>query len=241
MSTRSPFLTGLLHPLNLLTLALSVVAGLISAWWLFPVGIVVWLAMVIAVARDPSLRISHRMHSRDPLAQRFQKHFDRLERSQVSIFNSLASAAPPVRRALQPVRDEIDRLVDRAYALCQRMTTLENYRLVTQSQSDLEGNLAHLERTIASTDDELTRREYEESREALQRRIAKLEAVSTQLDRVEAQLVGLANALDGVMTELVRLQALSAQDAAERVPALVEQLREEADQLKTFEREAVEV
>jgi chromosome segregation ATPase len=139
------------------------------------------------------------------------------------------------------VRDEIDRLVDRAYALCQRMTTLENYRLVTQSQSDLEGNLAHLERTIASTDDELTRREYEESREALQRRIAKLEAVSTQLDRVEAQLVGLANALDGVMTELVRLQALSAQDAAERVPALVEQLREEADQLKTFEREAVEV
>ncbi len=81
----------------------------------------------------------------------------------------------------------------------------------------------------------------EESREALQRRIAKLEAVSTQLDRVEAQLVGLANEIDGVMTELVRLQALGAQDAAERVPRLVEQLREEADQLKTFKCEAVEI
>ena len=100
---RSPFLTALFHPLNILMLALSALAGLIAAWWLFPLGLLFWLVMVIAVARDPSLRISHQLHQREPLAQRFQRYFDRIERSQVGVFNSLSSAPARTRRALQPV------------------------------------------------------------------------------------------------------------------------------------------
>ena len=192
MATRSPLLTGLLHPLSLLMLPFSVFAGLISAWWLLPVGVLIWAVMVFAVARNPSLRIAHQMQSREPLAQRFQKWFDRIERSQVSIFNSLASAPPPVRRALQPVQDETKRLTDEAYALCRRMTTLENYRLVRQSQGDLETELRDLNDITERTEDAQTREEYEASRLALQRRIEKLKLVSTQLDRVEAQLVGLS-------------------------------------------------
>jgi hypothetical protein len=241
MATRSPLLTGLLHPLNLLMLPISVFAGLISAWWLFPVGVLIWAAMVFAVARNPSLRIAHQMQSRDPLAQRFQKWFDRIERSQVSIFNSLASAPPAVRRALQPVQDETKRLTDEAYALCRRMTTLENYRLVRQSQGDLETELRDLDGIIERTEDAQTREEYEGSRSALQRRIEKLQVVSTQLDRVEAQLVGLSNEMEAVMTELIRLQAAGAREAGEQVPQLVQKLREEIEKLQTFEREAVEV
>ena len=47
---RSPFLTALLHPLNLAVLVLSVLAGLVAAWWLFPLGLLFWLVMVTAVA-----------------------------------------------------------------------------------------------------------------------------------------------------------------------------------------------
>ena len=78
---RSPTVTGLLHPLNLVMLGLVFFAALVAAWWLLPLGLVLWLVMVVTVARDPSLRISHRMQSRAPLAPRFQRYFDRIERA----------------------------------------------------------------------------------------------------------------------------------------------------------------
>jgi chromosome segregation ATPase len=232
---------GLVHPINLLLLALSVLAGLISAWWLFPIGLLFWLIMVLNVARDPSLQFSHQMQRREPLARRFQDRFDRLERSQVSIFNSLSSAPPRVRRVLQPVQEEVKRLVDEAHALSRRMTMLENYRLVTQSQTDLDAELQDLADVIERSEDLLTRQEYEESRRALERRAEKLALVSTQLDRVEAQLVSLSNEMGGILTEVVRLQAMGAEDAEQHVPALVAKLREETAQLQEFERNAVEV
>lgn len=241
MLNRSPFVIGLVQPVNLLLLALSVFAGLISAWWLFPIGLLFWLMMVLNVARDPSLRITHQMQRREALAQRFQRRFDRLERSQVSIFNSVASAPPRLQRVLQPVQDEVKHVVDEAYALCRRMTTLENYRLVTQSQTDLEAELRELDETIENSQDVLTRQEYEESRRALETRAGKLELVSTQLDRVEAQLVSVSNEMEGVMTEVVRLQAMGAEDAERHVPAVVETLREEVRQLERFEGQAVQV
>lgn len=241
MTMRSPLLTALFHPLNLLMLGLSVFAGLIAAWWLFPLGLLFWLIMVSAVARDPSLRISYQLQRRAPLAQRFQRYFDRIERSQVGIFNTLASAPARTRRALQPIQGEIGALVARAYTLGQRMTVLENYRLVSQSHTDMEADLRQIDAKIASAEDALIKREYEESRQALQERLAKLKAVSTQLERVEAQLVSLANEMDGIATEVVRLQALGAEDAARHVSGLVAKIREQAAQLKEFERSAIRV
>jgi chromosome segregation ATPase len=135
----------------------------------------------------------------------------------------------------------MDRLIDEAYALCRRMTTLENYRIVRQSQADIEAELQDLNSIIERTEDERTRQEYEESRRALQRRAAKLKTVSTQLDRVEAQLVSLSNEMEGLMTEVIRLQAAGAEGADQRVLALVEVLREQTAQLQQFELEAVEV
>jgi len=241
MHTRSPFLTALLHPLNLLTLGLSVVAGLISAWWLFPLGLLFWLIMVVAVTRDPSLQITHQMESRSPLASRLQRYFDRIERSQVSIFNSLASAPAPMRRVMRPIQAEIDALTRQTYALCQRMTVLENYRIVSQSQTDLEADLQEISAMIEGTEDSLVRREYEESRQALQGRIGKLHGVSVQLDRVEAQLMSLANEMDSVVTEVIRLQAVGPKDAAHLVPELVKRLQEQSNQLEGFERETVKI
>ena len=58
---------------NVAMFALTVAAGLCSAWWLAPVGFVFWLVMVIIViARDPGMQITFMRQSRQPLSQRYQ-------------------------------------------------------------------------------------------------------------------------------------------------------------------------
>ena len=238
---RSPTVTGLLHPLNLVMLGLVFFAALVAAWWLLPLGLVLWLVMVVTVARDPSLRISHRMQSRAPLAPRFQRYFDRIERAQVSIFNSLASAPRHIRQTLQPVQGELDALTARVYTLCQRMTALENYRLVTESTSSLQSDLEQVDDAITNAGDPLLKQEYEETRRVLLERVAKLRLVSNELDRVEAQLLGLANEMDSLVTEVIRVQATGSDEAARKVPVLVEKVREQSLDLDEFEREAMEI
>ena len=238
---RSPFLTALIHPLNLAMLGLSFVAGLIAAWWLLPLGLLLWAIMVVTVSRDASLRFNYRMQNREPLAQRFQQYFDRIQRAQLRVFTSLSSASSRAQRTLQPVRDEVDALTAQVYSLCQRMTTLENYRLVTESQRDLAGDLARIDDALQRTEDPVIRQEYESSRQSIQERLDRQYTVKVLLDRVEAQLLGLANDLDGVVSEVIRLQAMSPDDAERHVSGLVENLRQQSTQISAFEREVVQV
>jgi chromosome segregation ATPase len=238
---RSPILTALFHPLNVAMAGLAIFAGLVSAWWLFPIGLLVWVLMVVTVSRDRALRFNHQMQQRSPLAQRFQRYFDRIERAQVGIFNTLSAAPSDTQRSLQPVQQEVDTLTSEAYELCQRMTSLENYRMVAQSQPDLNADLVHIDTLMEQTDDPQVLQDYEESRQALRDRLAKLKDVSIQLDRVEAQLMSLANEMDGVVTEVVRLQAAGPERAAAEVPTITKRLRDETEQLRTFEQHAVHV
>ncbi len=238
---RSPIITALFHPLNIAMAGLTIFAGLVSAWWLFPIGLLFWVAMIVTVSRDRALRFNHQMQQRSPLAQRFQRYFDRIERAQVSIFNTLSAANSRTQRALQPIQQEVDTLTSEAYSLCQRMTSLENYRMVSQSQPDLSSDLDHINELIEQTDDPQVRQDYEESRRALRERLSKLKGVSVHLDRVEAQLMSLANEMDGVVTEVVRLQAAGPDRASAQVPAIAERLRQETEQLRAFEEQAAQV
>lgn len=42
--------------MNLATLGIAIAAGLLAAWWLLPIGLVVWLIMVIVT---PSAAAEH--------------------------------------------------------------------------------------------------------------------------------------------------------------------------------------
>ena len=234
---RSPWLTALINPLNLTMLALAVAAGLCSAWWLLPIGLVLWVVMILAVARDPSLVISSTMESRQPLAARFQAPFDRIERSQVSLFNSLASADPRIRNSFRQVQAETDNLVNQAYLLCQRMSALENYRLVTRASGNLDDDVKRLQGQVASATDAMVKREYEQSLAALQDRVNKLHTTETQLDRVEAQLSSLASEMDTALTEVVRIQSLGPDVAASHASALALTLHKQTDELVAFQKE----
>jgi chromosome segregation ATPase len=234
---RPPWLTALINPLNLAMLALAVAAGLCSAWWLLPLGLLLWGVMILTIARDPSLMISSTMDSRAPLAARFQAPFDRIERSQVSLFNSLASADPRIRNAFHQVQAETDSLVNQAYLLCQRMSALENYRLVTQAGSNLDDELKRLQGQVAGATDAVVKREYEQSLASLQDRVSKLHTTETQLDRVEAQLSSLASQMDAALTEVVRIQSLGPDVAASHAAALAQTLHKQTEELVAFQKE----
>ena len=48
---RSPWMSALIDRMNLATLGIAIAAGLLAAWWLLPVGLIVWAIMVIITAK----------------------------------------------------------------------------------------------------------------------------------------------------------------------------------------------
>lgn len=235
---RSPLLSALLNPLNLAILALAVASGLCVAWWLFPLGLVVWAIMFVLVYRDPVLQLNQIIQSRSPLAQRFQKSFDRIERGQISLSRNLASAKPTVRHSLQPLQEVVNQLTDQVYYLCVRMTSLQNYYLVTKTNRDFDGELFVQKVKIENATDEVARRDYEDSRKSLEEEANSFRRISTLLDRVDAQLTSISSTIDFVLSDMVRLQALRPEDIDKELPALLQTLQTQSEQLALFEKEA---
>jgi len=239
---RSPTLDALLNPLNLVTLGLAVAFGLCGAWWLFPLGLLVWLVMVISIARDPGLRINYQLQARAAaLSPRFQRLYDKVVRSQVRIFNTLNSADGRTRRALEPLHAEVEALTDQVYALCQRMTEPENYIKVTQANTDLDGERALLVLSVDGITDPVVKREKQEALKALDKRIDQVKKMKLLLDRLDAQMGSVVNALDAALADVIRLQAAGTAQAEKQVTPLLEQIRNQSAQLKAFEAEAAQV
>ncbi|HEX2996294.1 MAG TPA: hypothetical protein VHP14_15820 [Anaerolineales bacterium] len=238
MNNRPPLLTALLHPLNLAMLALTVAAGLCSAWWLAPAGFILWLVMVLVVARDPGVQIAFTRQSRQPLAQRYQTRFDKLDRARVSIFNTLQRAnKPSLRREIEPIQSALDDMVEHAYQLCLQMTALDNNFAVQQISNKFNDDIARMEKNLQEADKPSDRREFEQTLQSLKARKSQLKAVGTLLSRFEAQLTGTNNAVDGIVTSIVSLQGRSDRSVQEKIPALLKSIETEEDELRQFDAE----
>ena len=234
---RSTFFYALFHPVNLAVLALAAAAGACAAWWLFPVGVIFWLMMMVITIRDPRLRMILLPKSREPLAQRFQNLFTRIEQARITVFNSLATAKTPVRRTLAPAQNKLDNLVNQAYQVFQQMSALENHRLINQMNTRSDSSLEQTEQKLASTTDPNVKRDLEETRQALEKRQAQLSSLSTVLDRADAQFASLATSVDGIVTRLISLQAVQPNQAKQDLPKLLEMIQTEIDELKKFDQE----
>ncbi len=237
MNNRPPLLTALLNPINLSMLALTVAAGLCSAWWLAPIGLVFWLVMVIVIARDPGVQITFTRQSREPLAQRFQTRFDRLDRARISIFNSLQGVSPAFRRAILPIQDTLDELTEHAYQLCLNMTALDNNFAVQQISSNFDKEIEEMQEKIRGAADATGKREYEETIKSLQTRKTQVKNISTLLSRFEAQLTGTNNSVDSVVTGIVSLKGRDAKQIEAKIPPLLQVLQTEQAELKQFDEE----
>lgn len=234
---RSPLLLALFNPVNLSMLALTVAAGLCSAWWLAPIGLILWLVMVFVIARDPGLQMTFTRQNRQPLAQRYQIRFDRLERARFSIFNAMSQASPQLRHAVEPVESALDALVEHAYQLSLRMSALDNNFAVQQISSNFADDIAKMEKNIAETADPASRREFESTLKSLQIRQAQLKSISTLLSRFEAQLTGTVSAVDSVVTGVVSLKGRSPQLAGEKSSAFLGIIQTEQKELELFDQE----
>jgi hypothetical protein len=236
---RSPYVLAFLNPLNLAMLALSAAAGLCAAWWLFPLGLLLWLVMFILVARNPTVRVALKQEARSgALSPRFQSVFDDVTRAQTRLFTTLQSADGRTQTVFAPVQDAVEKLVDEVYIVCQRMTGPENFRRVSTLNSDLEGERALAVLAMEGTADPKEKAEKQEQVKAIEERMKSVRAVETLLNRVETQVKTVANELQATLAELVRLQALGAKDAETQVPALAQRIRNQIEELKEFEREA---
>ena len=238
MNNRPPLLTALLDPVNLAMLALTVAAGLCSAWWLAPVGFVLWLVMVVVIARDPGVRMTFTRQSREPLAQRYQVRFDKLDRARITIFNSLHRANnPALRRVIEPVQSKLDEVVEHAYQLSLQMTALDNNYSVQRLSNNFDDDIAKMEKNLKEMEKPASRKEFEQTLASLQERKAQLKNVGVLLERFEAQLTGTNNAIDGVVTGIISLKGRSAENVKEKVPPLLKVIGTEQDELKVFDAE----
>ena len=236
MNNRPPLLTALLNPVNLAMLALTVAAGLCSAWWLAPVGFLFWLVMVIVIARDPGVQITFTRQSRQPLSQRYQTRFDRLDRARISIFNAMQGVNPTFQRVIEPLQSGLDDLVGHAYQLSLQMTALDN-NFAIQRLNNFDDDIARMEKNLKETETPSSRKEFTETLKSLQERKAQLKSIGVLLDRFEAQLTGTNNAVDGVVTNIISLKGRSAENVKEKVPVLIKVIETEQAELKQFDAE----
>jgi len=234
---RSPILTALLNPLNLAALAISVAAGLCAAWWLFPLGLIVWGLMVVVVASDKRLKLEYTQQAWAPLAQRFQPGFEKLTRIQASLYNSISDFNPRLQALLEPVNNEVNNLVTRTHQICNKMTSLENYRSVQVFNGNLQAQMVNLDTQIATATDPQVKKDYETSRQAIQKQMDALQAIGVQSDRVEAQLASMSAELSGIQAQIVQLQALSVAQAQPMIPPQLEAIRKLLGELNEFDQD----
>ena len=239
MMKRTPFLIALLNPVNLAMLGLSVAAGLCSAWWLAPIGFVLWIVMMLVIAREPALQFSHILDSRAPLASRFQKKFEGIDRAHTRIFNGIAGAKPRIQRELQSILRATSELIDTAYGICLRLTPIENNRLVTQNTGGLVLELENIKTKIDNAKDPVVKREYQQAYDSVNEQLLRNQKFSTDLERVDAQLISLKNEMDSLNQSVIALQSKSPQEVKQGVPRLLGELEEELSAFQKFEREIV--
>lgn len=236
---RSRWLIAVLHPLNIGMVVGAIMAGLISAWWLFPLGMLLWFIMVMNVANDPAVKLNVVRGQRSSLSQRFQPLFERVERSQLSVFNNMSNTPTRMRKTLQPIQEEIENVVNTTYSLCHKMATLDNYRRVSELRNNVQNDLRQIERIIAQTEDPLVRQDYEATKDVLQSRLDDQKSLNLLMERVEAQLLNLSNEMDRIVADVLRLQSLGEQEARAQSKEIVEKLRQEAAELTEFEQQAL--
>jgi hypothetical protein len=193
--------------------------------------------MVIAIARDPGIQINFTRESRQPLAQRYQVRFDRLDRARVSVFNSLQGVSPSFRRVVEPIQSALDDLVEHAYQLSLQLTALDNNFAIQRLSNSFDDDIAKMEKSLKETNDPSSRKEFEATLQSLKERKAQLKNAGLLLDRFEAQLTGTNNAVDSMVTGFVRLKGRTDKNIEEKIPSLLKIIETEQAELKQFDGE----
>jgi uncharacterized phage infection (PIP) family protein YhgE len=201
--------------LNIAMLALSIAAGLVSAWWLLPIGLGLWFVMVRGVATHPVTQAQMAQPDRPEVTARFQSVIERIEAGQLRALNAIGETKRPLRQALDPLQTEINRLVDNAHRVAQGTAPLETQRKArAKLDGDLPQEIATIDRQLVEFTNEAIKRNLAKSRANMQTRLDSLQALTDQLDRVQRQFDTVADTLEQTTASLAKLTAGSADSDA---------------------------
>jgi hypothetical protein len=188
---------------------------------------------VLKIALDPALRINQMIQERSSLPQRFETVFNRIEKSQINLYNSLYPAKSQVKRAFEPLQQAINALVDHAYQLCVQMTPLENYQQVN-GNSNPENELNQLDRLIAALGEPVEKTGYAAARQALAEKVNQKKATQERLSQMDALLLRISAELESMIADTARIQTMKAEDIQQQIPGMVERAQGLVGELQTF-------
>jgi hypothetical protein len=192
--------------------------------------------MLLKIALDPALRINQMIQERNGLPQRFEGSFNRIEKSQVSLYNTLSSAKSSVKKVFDPLQLAVNELVDQTYQLCVQMTPMENYRQVN-SNSNPETELNQLDGLIATLDDPAAKKGYDSARQSLLEKVTQKKAANERLSQMDALLIRIYTEMDSLMADTARVQAMGVQNIQQQIPGMVEKVKGLINQLQSFEQQ----
>jgi DNA repair exonuclease SbcCD ATPase subunit len=236
MTTSLPYGFAARRPLALLVLVVAIVAGLVVAIWLLPLGLLAYALIVFLSARDPELLALSQRAPRPRLSSpTFRAQLDAIERTQQEIGRSAGQADGALERLLLPINDQARELVEQAYTLCDKGQIIERY-LTTTNQRALQDQINGIDQRLATTQDDYTKQQLQETRQALVERQRNARDLETYIGRILAQLQNISASLDNVLAETVRLRTadvVSADTATNQVAQRLSDLKSDMD---TFQR-----
>lgn len=220
------------QPLALLVLALAIVAGLMVALWLLPIGLLAYAAIVFLTGRDPALAALAQRAPRPRLSSpTFRAQLGAIERTRQEIARSVSQAGGPLGRLLGPIDQQANDLVAQSYTLCDKGQIIERYLAATPRRA-IQDQISTLDGRLAATQDSYTRQQLQEARQALVERQQNARDLETYVDRILAQLQNISATLDNVLAETVRLRtadAVSADTATNQVAQRLSDLKSDMD------------
>lgn len=232
----NPYLFAARRPLPIMVLLAAILGGLFVYWWLLPLGLFAFGAMVFLSGRDPQTAAASQRTPRPRLTSpTFRAQLAAVERTQQEIQRSVAQAEGPVGRLLVRIDDQTRDLVEQAYELCEKGQVIESY-LSRVNPQELQQRIAATDRQIAATADQYTLQQLQETRAALAEKQRNAAELTTYIGRIQAQLQNIHANLDNVLAETVRLRTADAVAADSLTNQVAQRLADLKIDMDTFQR-----
>jgi hypothetical protein len=235
---RSSWQIALSNPINLLMLVVSIGAGLICAWWLFPLGVLLWAIMVLTMVLDPSIRIKQTIEDRPRLPERFEGLVSRLEKSQVVFLQSMESSRFQIKGTFGEFQTAINNLVDQSRDLCVQLTPLESY-IQANVTSNPQKDLDQLDRLISIIEDPAAKKGYDSARQDLLLKASKFNQAKETLKESDVLLNQIVAEMENSVNDSVRLKKLKVQEIQPQISLLVKRVNQQISQIEDFENQKI--
>jgi hypothetical protein len=232
------------NPLFVLVLVTAVLTGLFVSDWLFPLGLLVYVAAVVLATRDQrtvhAARVASQRAARSAAmaelhSSTFRTLVEKIDRTQSQIARSVREADSALGRLLQRIDSQARGLVEQAHALARKGQVIETY-LFQIDHRRIQERITEVDAQLARTSDNYTVEQLQDTRRALVERQSSAQALETYISRIIAQLQNIDANLDNVLIETVRLRTADSVSVDSASNQVAERLRDLNNDMDAFQQ-----